>query len=58
MRSSRLDLEFCWRDMIERHPSAWYVHVDGLMPDARMLPEALQDECWRRGLIPDLTVGA
>ena len=54
----RLDVEFCRRDIIERHPSAWYVQVDGLIVDARMLPAALQDECRRRGLIPDLTASA
>jgi len=54
----RLDVEFCRREMIERHPSAWYVQVDGLVVDARMLPAALQQECRRRGLIPDLAVGA
>lgn len=54
----RLDVEFCRRDMIERHPSAWYVEVDGLIVDARMLPAALQEECRRRGLIPDLAAGA
>jgi len=54
----RLDLEFCRRDMLERHPSAWYVQVDGLIVDARMLPTALQDECRRRGLIPVLAAGA
>jgi hypothetical protein len=54
----RLDVEFCRRDMIERHPSAWYVQVDGLIVDARMLPAALQDECRRRGLIPDLAASA
>jgi hypothetical protein len=53
-----LDLEFCRRDMIERHPSAWYVQVDGVIVDARMLPVALQEECRRRGLIPDLAVSA
>jgi hypothetical protein len=46
------------RDMIECHPSAWYVQVDGLIVDARMLPAALQDERRRRGLIPDLAAGA
>jgi hypothetical protein len=54
----RLDLEFCRHDLIERHPSAWYVQLDGLIVDARMLPATLQDECRRRGLIPDLAVGA
>jgi hypothetical protein len=54
----RLDLEFCRHTLIERHPSAWYVQLDGLIVDARMLPATLQDECRRRGLIPDLAVGA
>jgi hypothetical protein len=51
---NRLDLEFCRRDLIERHPWAWYVQVDGVIVDARILPDALQEECRRRGLIPDL----
>ncbi len=54
----RLDLEFCRRDLIEHHPFAWYVEVDGLIVDARMLPAALQAECRRRGLIPDLAAVA
>ena len=54
----RLDLEFCRREMIERHPSAWYVQVDGLIVDAHMLPAALQEECRSRGLIPDLAARA
>jgi hypothetical protein len=54
----RLDLEFFRRDMIERRPWAWYVQVDGLIVDARMLPVALQEECRRRGLIPDFAASA
>jgi hypothetical protein len=40
--------------MIEQHPMAWLVEVDGLVVDARMLPADLQDEARRRGLVPDL----
>jgi hypothetical protein len=40
--------------MLERHPTAWIVQVNGFMVDARALPEELQDEARRRGLIPDL----
>lgn len=40
--------------MLEQHPLAWLVEVDGLLVDARMLPTELQDEARRRGLIPDL----
>jgi hypothetical protein len=42
------------RAMLEQHPLAWLVEVDGLIVDARMLPLELQDEARRRGLIPDL----
>lgn len=40
--------------MIEQHPMAWLVEVDGFILDARTLPPELQDEARRRGLIPDL----
>ena len=40
--------------MLEQHPLAWLVEVDGLIFDARTLPLELQDEARRRGLIPNL----
>lgn len=40
--------------MLEQHPLAWIVEVNGLLVDARALPVELQDEVRRRGLIPDL----
>jgi hypothetical protein len=40
--------------MIEQHPMAWLVEVDGVILDARTLLAELQDEARRRGLIPDL----
>jgi Domain of unknown function (DUF6398) len=40
--------------MLEQHPMAWIVEVNGLLVDARQLPNELQDEARRRGLIPDL----
>jgi hypothetical protein len=40
--------------MLEQHPMAWLVEVDGFILDAQMLPAELQDEARRRGLIPDL----
>jgi hypothetical protein len=39
--------------MLECHPLAWIVEVDGFLVDARTLPAGLQDEARRRGLIPD-----
>jgi hypothetical protein len=40
--------------VLEQHPMAWIVEVDGLLVDARMLPPELQDEARRLGPIPDL----
>ncbi len=40
--------------MLEQHPMAWLVEVDGFIVDARCLPVEMQDEARRRGLIPDL----
>jgi Domain of unknown function (DUF6398) len=40
--------------MIEQHPMAWLVEVDGFILDVRALPPESQDEARRRGLIPDL----
>ena len=40
--------------MLEQHPMAWLVEVDGFILDARTLPAEVQDEARRRGLIPDI----
>jgi Domain of unknown function (DUF6398) len=40
--------------MLEQHPMAWIVEIDGLLIDARTLPPEIQDEARQRGLIPDL----
>jgi Domain of unknown function (DUF6398) len=39
--------------VLEQHPLAWLVEIDGLIVDARWLPAELQDEARRRGLISD-----
>ena len=52
VRIGLLDPEFSRREMLENNPMVWLVQVDGLLVDARGLPEAVQVEAWRRGLIP------
>jgi Domain of unknown function (DUF6398) len=52
LRISVFDPEWTRRDMIEVNPRIWFVQVNGLILDARMLPEELQVEAWQRGLIP------
>ena len=50
----RMDLEFCRRELLEEHPLACLVEVDGMLVDARWLPPELQAEARRRGLSPNL----
>lgn len=40
--------------VLEQHPMAWLVEVDGFIVDARMLPAEVQEDARRRGLLPDL----
>ncbi len=46
--------ELSRRSMLEQHPLAWLVEVNGVLIDARALPTEVQDEARRRGLIPDV----
>ena len=45
-----MDPEFSRRDIIDKNPMTWLREVNGLLVDARHLPETV--EAWRRGLIP------
>jgi hypothetical protein len=51
-----MDIEFCRRELLEAHPLAWLVEVDGIVIDARRLPVEMQAEARKRGLIPDLAL--
>jgi len=53
---ARMDVEFCRHELLEDHPLAWLIEVNGMIVDARWLPAELQAEARRRGLIPDLTL--
>lgn len=55
---SLMDPEYCRRGLLDQHPLAWLVEVDGLPMDARQLPEPLQAEAFRQGLIPTLPTQA
>jgi hypothetical protein len=52
LRISVLDPEWCREDMIEKNPVVWLIEIDGVIMDARTLPEEIQAEAWRLGLIP------
>jgi Domain of unknown function (DUF6398) len=51
---SLMDPEYCRRSLLGQNPLAWLVEVDGLIVDARHLPESLQAEAFRQGLIPHI----
>lgn len=50
----RLDVDFCRRELLERHPLAWLIEVNGFVVDARWMPPEIQVEAVGRGLIPPL----
>lgn len=54
LRIGPFEDEFCRRELLERHPMAWMISVNGLIVDARTMPPEIQAEARRRGLIPDL----
>jgi Domain of unknown function (DUF6398) len=51
-----MDIEFCRRELLQAHPVAWLVEVEGIVIDARRLPAEMQAEARKRGLIPDLAL--
>ena len=54
LRLRPLDLRYCRRDLLERHPMAWMILVNGIMVDAREMPPEIQEEARSQGLIPDI----
>ena len=54
LRIGVFEPELCRREILESHPMAWMISVDGLIVDARTMPPEIQAEARRRGLIPDL----
>lgn len=53
-----LEPELCRRELLTRHPYAWLVEIDGFIVDVRSLPQPLQEEARRRGVVPAWPVSA
>jgi hypothetical protein len=47
-----MDPDWTLPSMIDANPMAWMVEVNGLIIDARHAPRYIQEEAWRKGLIP------
>jgi Domain of unknown function (DUF6398) len=46
------DPEWTVPSLMEQNPMAWMIQVNGLMMDARHAPREIQEEAFRKGLIP------
>ena len=49
-----MDMQWTLPSRMDDNPMAWMVMVNGLVVDARRLPRPLQEEAFRKGLIPYL----
>jgi len=49
---SQLDLDWMLPSRVEKNPLIWLLEINGLIVDVRDAPRAIQEEAFRRGLIP------
>jgi len=54
LKINLLDPDWTLPSLMDSNPMAWTVTVNGLLVDARHLPRPLQEEAYRKGLIPYL----
>jgi Domain of unknown function (DUF6398) len=54
LRLRPMDPRYTRRELLAENPLARMVKIDGVIVDARSLPEDLQNELKRQGIIPDL----
>jgi hypothetical protein len=40
--------------LIDQHPLAWFIQVDGIIVDVRTMPIEIQEVAFEKGLIPYL----
>jgi hypothetical protein len=52
IKTGPLDPEWTLPSRMDQNPVAWMIQVNGLIADARHLPRKLQEEAFRKGLIP------
>ena len=54
IKTRPLDPEWTLPSRMEQNPIAWMIQINDLIVDARQLPRKLQEEAFRKGLIPYL----
>lgn len=52
LKMRQFDPNWSLPSMIEKNPLVWMITVNGLPADARYMPLPIQEEAYRRGLIP------
>ena len=54
LKIDRFDVDWTLPSGMEQNPTAWLIQVDGFIIDARQASPEIQEEAFRRGLIPYL----
>ncbi|GKT10808.1 DUF6398 domain-containing protein [Desulforhabdus sp. TSK] len=52
LKMTQFDPNWCLPSKLDSNPVAWLITVNGFMVDARAMPLAIQEEAYRKGLIP------
>ncbi len=52
LKIRRFDPEWTLPSRMDQNPMAWMIQVNGLIVDARHVPREIQEEAFRKGLIP------
>ena len=52
LNTGRMDPNWCLPSKLENNPRAWFIMVNGFVVDARSMPLEVQEEAYRKGLIP------
>jgi hypothetical protein len=52
LKIRQFDFRWMRRKLIEEEPMAWMIEVNGFIVDARQLRREIQEEAYRKGLIP------
>ena len=56
LRIGPMEPEFCRREILDSHPLAWLISVNGVIVDARDMSPEIQAVARQKGLIPELPV--
>lgn len=58
LRINQVDGKWLLPSMVDKHPLTWMISVNGFIMDARWAPRSIQEEAYRKGLIPFMPEGS